>query len=319
MAIIVVGEAVVDFLPGPDGSFRPLPGGSPLNVAVGLARLGAPAAYLWALSSDLFGDLFRRHLEASGVDLSLAVTVDRPSTLAFVVMRDGQPAYAFFDEGSAGRLFDPAAVALPGDTVLVHAGSYVVACEPVGGAIERCLAAAKARGIAVSLDVNIRKTLVADPDAYRARLARLFRLATIVKLSEEDIAWLTPGTSADEFAAARLADGAALAVVTLGAAGALLAAGLHRLRLEAPKIAFVDAVGAGDAFMSALLCGLFRRGLVGLTEVASEADLLAVLEEAVAAGAIACSRAGADPPSRAELDAFVERWRMGGPGASLPA
>jgi fructokinase len=319
MAMVVIGEAVVDFLPDPErpGSFRPLPGGSPLNVATGLARLGAPAAYLWALSSDLFGDLFRRHLGEAGVDLSLTATADRPSTLAFVAMREGQPAYAFFDEGSAGRMFDPAAVSLPEETALVHAGSYVLACEPVGASIERCLRAARGRGISVSLDVNVRKSLVADPEAYRARLKRLFRLANIVKASEEDIFWLAPGTAPEEFAAQRLADGAELAVVTLGGEGALLAAGHHRLRVAAPAIAFVDAVGAGDAFMAALLGGLFRRGLLGLTEVAAETDLLAVLDEAVAAGGIACSRAGADPPTRAELDAFVESWRAGGPGDSL--
>jgi fructokinase len=208
-------------------------------------------------------------------------------------------------------------VALPEETALVHAGSYVVACEPVGGSIERCLQAARGRGISVSLDVNVRKSLVADPVAYRARLKRLFRLATIVKASEEDILWLAPGTAPEDFAAERLADGAELAVVTLGGEGALLAAGGHRLRIAAPPIAFVDAVGAGDAFMSALLGGLFRRGLLGLTEVAAEADLLAALEEAVAAGAIACSRAGADPPTRAELIGFLDGWRAARPGDSL--
>ncbi|WP_208948156.1 carbohydrate kinase family protein [Segnochrobactrum spirostomi] len=305
--ILVSGETVIDLFSetAPDGAtvFRPVEGGSPFNMAIGCARLGAPTAFLWALSTDIFGKRFRAALEKSGLVLDWALETSRNSTLSFVDLSSGSPAYTFLDEGSAGRLFDPAeAPPIDDRATLLHVGSYVLGTEPVGARLEALVAREASRRL-ISLDINVRPSLVTDAETYKARLSHIVSLASIVKASDEDLAWLMPGRSPLEVAEGWIAGGAALAIVTLGAKGSLIVCreAVAERPTKATKI--VDTVGAGDAFMAGILSGLERRGF--LTRAAldglSLSDITSLADEASTIAAIVCSRRGPDMPWKNEV------------------
>jgi fructokinase len=295
--ILAAGEALVDMLPAllADGTagFRAVPGGAALNLARAVAGLGTAAALFCPLSTDPWGGMLRA--AAAGVDLALCPEVDRPTTLAVVTLRDGQPAFAFHDEGSAMRGLTAADLpALPEAVRAVVVGGVSLVPDPCGAAFA-ALAAREAGCVsgrrAVVLDANIRPACIRDADAHRARLRRIMAGAALVKLSDEDAAWLYGPGSPEGWAAAARADGAGMVAVTLGAGGAVLVAPGATVVQAAPAVTLADTVGAGDAFLAALLDGLLRRG--GATEA-----LAAALAEGVAAGALACTRPGAQAPGR---------------------
>lgn len=303
--ILAAGEALVDFLPatlacGGTG-FRAVPGGAALNLARAVAGLGADmgagAALFCPLSDDAWGGILRD--AAAGVDLSLCPVVARPTTLAFVTLRDGQPGFAFHDEGSAMRGLTVADLPdLPAAVRAVVVGGVSLAADPCGAAFA-ALAAREAGRRAVVLDANIRPACIADPAAHRGRLRRMMAGAALVKLSDEDAGWLYgPGTPGD-WAAAALADGAGMVAVTLGAGGAMLMTLGAAVARAAPAVTVADTVGAGDAFLAALLDGLLRRGGI------APAAMAAALAEGVAAGALACTRPGAQAPGRAAVLALA--------------
>jgi fructokinase len=308
--VAVAGEALVDFVPaGRPGLFEAAPGGSPANVAVGLARLQIPVRLLARIADDLLGHRIRAHLASNGVDLSYAVRAAEPTSLAIVAVGpDGVVEYDFRVQGTADWQWrdHELAGALDGEVVALHAGSLALTMTPGADALQRLLAGAR-DAMTVSYDPNCRPRLMGSPDAVRGRIEALVALADVVKASADDLAWLLPGWAPEQVAEAWLAKGPSLVVITLGPAGLLAAtrqAGV--LRRPGRAVEVVDTVGAGDACMAALLAGLHRRHLLGADRRAElrtvDAVTLAELaDEAILAAAITCTRPGADPPTADDL------------------
>ncbi|MFI2710623.1 carbohydrate kinase [Micromonospora sp. NPDC018662] len=306
--LTVLGEAVVDLAPaGGDDRFTAHPGGSPLNVAVGLARLGRPTAMLARFSGTAFGRRLRAHAETNGVDLTHAVTDDRPATLAVVSPgATGATGYDFHLDGAADWQWSAAELAtLPAGTTVLHTGSLAVLLPPGADRIADLLARTHAEGrVLISLDPNVRPAMLTDPDAARDRLLALARYAHLVKASDEDLGWLFPGADVEEAAVALGRLGVALVVVTRGAAGAYARTGGGLdVTCPAERVAVVDTVGAGDAFTAGLLDALVEAGAATPDAVRGwdEARLRAALGHATRVAALTCTRPGADPPRRAEL------------------
>ena len=317
---VVCGEALWDLfaVEGDPLRFEARPGGSPFNVAVGLARLGQMAALLTGLSTDPLGQRLARRLRAEGVATALLLHRSRPTTLSLVDLGpDGAPSYAFHGENAADRAVTPADLPPLGPDVWgVHAGSYSLAVEPVGTALLHLFARESRRRL-LTLDPNVRLAVQPDAALWRGRVDAFCRLADVVKLSDEDLRLLRPGSDcggdAASVASEWLRAGAGLVIVTRGAAGAEAFSATGRVPVPGDRApgrphaaalaADADTVGAGDAFQAALIVWLAehdvrdRRALDALGRGAV-ADLLAF---ANAAGAMACTRRGADLPRRADL------------------
>ena len=304
---LVCGEALFDFFleseAGPAAAtYAARAGGSPFNVAIGLARLGQPAGLLTGMSSDLLGERLARVLADEGVSTAYAIPTDRPTTLSLVGLdTHGVPAYQFYDNGSADTGVTTADLPALGPEVTgLHFGSYSLAATPVADAMAALAAANRDRFI--SVDPNVRPTVEGDMDVWRARLAALFPLADVVKISAEDHELLWPGRSSEAVAADILGQGARLVVVTQGGEAALgwTASGLFALA-QPPRVTVVDTVGAGDTFQAALLARLLRGDPMAALAGLDAAGLAAILGYAARAAAITCSRRGADLPRAAEL------------------
>jgi fructokinase len=308
--VVVAGEALVDLVPaGRDGLFEAAPGGSPANVAVGLARLGVPARLAARLADDLMGRRLREHLSSNGVDLSKAPRASEPTSLAIVALgTDGVPEYDFRVEGTADWQWSDQEVEglLDGPVVALHSGSLALTMEPGADVLGRLVERA-GRTVTVSYDPNLRPLLMGSPDSVRERVEWLVSLSDVVKVSSEDLGWLLPGVALESVAERWLASGPEVVVVTLGPDGVLaVAEGTGIVRRPGRRVKVVDTVGAGDSFTSALLAGLHRRGLLGLDRrealrAIDTATLGAVLDEAVLASALTCTRPGADPPTAERL------------------
>ncbi|WP_020130865.1 carbohydrate kinase family protein [Streptomyces sp. 303MFCol5.2] len=306
--ITVLGECVADAFAEPANApnelaLRVLPGGGPANTAVSLARLGTPVPFLARLSGDVFGRLFRAHLEASGVDLSYAVAASEPSTLAVAELdASGQAAFSFHAQDTADWQWTTGELARVdlSETACVHTGSLALVREPGGAVVEEFLAAAAPRAT-ISIDPNVRPLLV-HPDAYRARLAHWCALADILRLSEDDLELLLPGTPPEQACDIWHAAGVRLVVITLGADGVLASLDGARLRVPAVATRVVDTVGAGDSFTAGLLHDLGRRGLLGgrLTDLGLD-DVAEACRFATRVAALTCSVAGPNPPWQSEL------------------
>ena len=300
--ILCCGEALIDMLPVGD-AFRPHPGGAVFNTAVALGRVGARAGFFSQVSTDMFGEQLMAALDSSNVDASLCPRSGQPTTLAFVKLTNGQAEYLFYDEASAGRTLAPADLpALTGTVAALHFGAISLIPEPCGSAFEAlCLREADAR--VISLDPNIRAGFIPDEAAHRARIRRMMAAADIVKVSDEDMAWIMDA-SAPEFAAACLRDGASLVVVTRGADGATGYTRAGEVAVAAERVTVADTVGAGDTFDAGLLHALDRSGrltkeaLRDLT--AREVETALAFAARAAAGTV--SRPGADPPWAHELE-----------------
>jgi fructokinase len=309
VAVAVAGEVITDLVPtGSDGDFHAAPGGSPANVAVGLARLGVPVRMLARLSGDVLGRRLRAHLVANGVDLDHAVAAAEPSSLAIVALEaDGSAAYDFRLDGTADWQWTDVELTDSLDGVeALHVGSLALTTPP-GGAVLRRLAARARMSSTVSFDPNVRDLLMGPALEVLAVVHEVLAVADVVKASAEDVGWLEPGRDLADVARSWQQHGPSLVVVTRGGDGAF-AVGPSGTPVERPgrAVAVVDTVGAGDSFMSAMLAGLARRDLLGAgrrTALAALADddIAALLDEAVEASAVTCSRPGADPPRLAEL------------------
>lgn len=315
--IAVLGEALIDLVEtGDDEPRLARPGGSPYNVAIGLARLGRPAAFVGRISHDPLGTVLRRHAERSGVDLTLSVDAHETTTVALVELSDGIARYRFGVDGTADfRWTDAELASVPENLATLHFGSLASWTPPGDAAVLRRVAALRAHTL-ISYDPNVRPHLQPDAVAARAQIERAIALAHLVKTSEEDVEYLYPGERIEDVAARWLALGAAVVVVTRGGDGASAhtrtGTGLTR---PVPPIEVADTVGAGDAFTSGLLDALAGRGLL-TADALADPDRQALadsLDDATLVAAITCSRAGANPPRRAELDAFRR------PAPSTPA
>jgi fructokinase len=312
--VAVAGEALIDFLPvGDQGLFEAVPGGSPANVAVGLARLGVPARMLARIADDSLGQRIRAHLAGNRVDLSFAVHAPEPSSLAIVTMGpDGLADYDFRVQGTADWQWRDAelAGALDEGVLALHAGSLALTMPPGAAVLRRLLARARASAT-ISYDPNCRPLLMGSPEQVRDQVDDLIAFADVVKASADDLAWLLPGRTAEEVAGEWLAKGPAIVAITLGAGGVVAAAARTGIiRRAARQVRVADTVGAGDAFTSGLLAGLLDRDLLGarrrgdLRAISQEA-LTRVLDESVLAATITCTRSGAQPPTTEELHAWL--------------
>ena len=307
--IVVCGEALVDLTPARVGGkdvYVPHAGGSPLNVAVTLARLEAPASFLGRLSRDFFGQLLRRHLTANAVDLRYLREGPELSTLAFVHLVPGnEPAYLFYTENSADRrlLLEDLPPSFPSDVQALHFGSLSLALEPGASTFELCMRRERGARL-ISLDPNVRPGVIADRGSYLTRLEGWIRLADIVKVSSADLAWLHPGERPELVARGWLQLGPALVVVTLGVEGCVGLMDAGSVRLPGMPVEVVDTIGAGDAFMGGLLASLHHRGWLarGSLERLTAAEMSEVLAYANRTSALTCARAGAEPPYRREVD-----------------
>ncbi|GAA1262537.1 carbohydrate kinase [Saccharothrix xinjiangensis] len=306
--IVVAGEALVDLVPTPGGDLSPRLGGGPYNVAVAAGRLEAPVGFLSRVSADLFGDRLVERLHASGVRTDLVRRGPEPTTLAVVGLADdGSARYSFYVEGTADRLVtDPGP--LPDDVRAVSFGTLSLVLEPGASAYERVLRREAGRGALTVLDPNIRAGLIDDPAAYRARYASWLPDVGLLKVSVEDARWLADlpadAPEDDVLEVARGWRGPAAVVLTRGGDGlaALTAAG-DVIRVPPTPVDVVDTIGAGDTVQGALLAWLHHHDALS-TEAVRGLDgerWRAALAFAGAAAAITCSRAGAEPPFRAEL------------------
>ena len=309
--ILVCGEALIDLFAGePDGqalAARAIVGGSQFNVALGLARLGTPVGFLGGISTDRFGRFLADALEREGVDTRFLKLSQQPTPLAVVSTdAEGQPSYGFHSIDCAERDLEPADLPpLDAGIAAVALGSYPIAVEPVGSTL-LTLAERTAGRLVVSLDPNLRPSLIGDLDLWRQRFERFARTATIIKLSREDLA-IAFDAEPDAWAAEQLAGGARLVVVTDGAAGATAYHRQHRLHRPGRAVPVVDTVGAGDTFHAALLARLAQKNLLSGPALAGlDLEALAdLIDYAIGAAALTCMRRGADLPRRAEVEALL--------------
>ena len=307
--ILCTGEALIDMLPretaAGEAAFAPHAGGAVFNTAIALGRLGAPVGFFSGVSTDLFGRLLEEVLQASRVDCSLLARSDRPTTLAFVTLRNGQASYAFYDEGTAGRMLGRADLpSLPSRITTLFFGGISLVSEPCGSAYE-ALMLREAPARVTMIDPNIRPGFIRDEAAYRARIGRMMAVADIVKLSDEDLRWLSGGDGIEAGARTVLEGGARLVLVTEGAAGAHGFTKDGSVFVPARKVEVADTVGAGDTFNAGVLASLDRAGRLSKAALSrlTEADVGAALDLGVRAAAVTVSRPGANPPWAAEIAA----------------
>jgi fructokinase len=303
--ILVSGEALIDLIPDAavDGRYDAARGGSPYNVAIGLARLGAPVSFISRLSADANGEALAAALVADGVDLSLIARDPRPSMLAFIMRGTAKTGsrYSFYLDATA---FDgpwPFPPHWPAEARHLHVGS-IAALDPRHGE-EVVAALAKGQAHATtSFDPNVRPLVTPDRDNVVALVERQVAQSTLVKASEEDLAWLYPGRPIEETLSQWAKLGPRFCVATLGESGAIAYLGEERLSVSAPKVTVVDTVGAGDSFTSALLAAMDRDGALGAGGGPPRRErLTSWLAFAAAASALTCSRKGSDPPTRREM------------------
>jgi fructokinase len=307
----VVGEGLIDLAaPAADGSCIARPGGSPLNVAIGLSRLGQLTAFVGRVSEDPIGTVLLLHLERSGVDLRHVVRASDPSTIALVELSGGQARYQFSLRG-ADFQWSPAELEfLPGNARAVHFGSLASWLPPGAAAIAGSISRLRRDGsVLISYDPNVWPALLPDVAAARQQIEQSVAVAHIVKASAEDVHWLYERATAAAVATRWLDLGAEVVVVTNGPGGATAwTRGQPPVSSPAYPAPVVDTVGAGDAFMSGLLDGLARRGLLAPDRLAALGDattLAGLLADAGLIAGITCSRPGADPPRRAEADTLA--------------
>jgi fructokinase len=307
--ILSCGDALIDFVPvtAADGRDAACPavGGSCLNIAVGIARLGVASGFVGGVSTDLFGSMIADHAIASGVDLRYATRSAHQTTLAFVRIVAGESQYAFYDAETASANWRYQRGSISFDAIeAIHIGSTTLV--PERGAAEAVALIGDARqSTTISFDPNCRPTLIRDENAYRAQMDAFADKADIVRMSDVDFTYLYGGDDPAERARSMLARGASLVVVTRGTQGAQA---WHRkvgaIEVGAPAVKVVDTIGAGDSFQAALLFALARLKRIERSSLqAIEAsELRKALSFACQCAALTCTRAGADPPYYSEVE-----------------
>jgi fructokinase len=300
---LVIGESLIDVVQRPEGAPQEHVGGSPANVAVGLARLGQEITFATLVGDDERGARIVRHFGKEGVLLTEGSVGRRPTSVATSTLDStGAAAYSFDLTWELTKCQPPEGV------THVHTGSIAATLEPGASAVLTTLQNARP-GATISYDPNARPSLMGDPHEVRAKIELLIGLSDVVKASDEDIAWLYDAASLSDVLRLWGQLGPALMVVTRGDKGAVIGLSLtgELTSVDAPTVEVVDTVGAGDSFMAGLLCGLLDAGLLGgiaareRLRSASLADVRPAVDRALACSAITVSRAGANPPHLAEL------------------
>jgi len=320
--IICCGEALIDMVrvrvPGSGEGFLPLPGGSPYNTAIAIGRLGAEVMFLGKYSKDFFGDMLLKRLKENHVHDDLIIRSEQNSTLAFVNLEEGkEPEYIFYTEGTADRSLsiEELPEKIPVEARCICFGSFSMIIEPVASTIETLILRENARKDAetekpvISFDPNVRPFLIKDKEAFIRRTEKLIAASTIVKISTADLGYIYPGMDTEKTIERILTMGPRLVIATLGPDGALALLRRHDgriIRVSAPAVdvPLADTIGAGDTFHGAFLSWLEIKGMMSRSALAnmSDTELYEALFFANKAAAIVCSRRGAEPPTRKEVE-----------------
>ena len=328
--IVCCGEALIDMVrvqvPGSGSGFLPLPGGSPCNTAVAIGRMGVEVKFLGRFSTDFFGDILVKRLRDNHVGDDLIIRSDQNSTLAFVkLQKSKEPQYVFYTEGTADRSLrvEDLPLKLPAGTRCILFGSIAMTMEPLASTVEALVLREGTRKNAdhseaksptegapvISFDPNIRPFMIKDREAFIARVEKWIAASTITKISSEDFKFIYPKEDSEKALRKILAMGPRLAICTMGPKGAL--ALLRRndgsiTKVSAPVVDLpvVDTIGAGDTFHGAFLSWLEIKKMMSRFALAnlSETDLFEALFFANKAASIVCSRRGAEPPTRKEVE-----------------
>ncbi|MFM2067075.1 MAG: hypothetical protein RLZZ584_1984 [Pseudomonadota bacterium] len=309
--ILVCGESLLDvFGNGRTAAGLALDavvGGSPLNVAAGVARLGLGSVFFGGISGDFLGARIEQAIVAEGIDTSALVRCDAPTTLSLVgVDVNGQPSYRFYGTGGADRQLRPEHIArVPAGLAALHFGSYACVVEPIASTIRTLVEQRRGESV-ISYDPNVRANVEPDLDAWRAQIAWMASRAHLLKLSDEDLERLYPGADMDALAAGWLAAGVQLVMLTRGGQGASAWIRAGRIDVGAPTVQVQDTVGAGDTFQAASLVALSELGRLSPAGMAALTldEVRRLAGFAAAAAAITCTRRGPDLPRRAELAAL---------------
>jgi fructokinase len=305
--ILVGGEALFDLVYDGDEDLHGHPGGAAFTTARTIGRLGQPVAYLGRLSTDRFGVRLERMLVADGVRLEAVVHTDDPTTLAMAELDEtGSALYRFYERATSAPGLTPEAAlaALPGAVGILHVGTLGLTLEPMATALEAVVQELSGHAL-VMVDPNIRPWVIADADTYRRRLGRVLGRTDVVKVSEEDLAWLEPERGAADAARILLQGGPRVVLLTRGGDGVQVVTGAGDVQVPAPVVEVVDTIGAGDAFGGGFLAWWRARGL-GREQLDDQSAVV----EAAAFGALVAARtvarAGASPPYLREVAAAIE-------------
>jgi fructokinase len=302
--ILVGGEALFDVVAGDGDALEAHPGGGPFNAARTIARLEQPVAYLGRLSTDRFGDRLERILLDDGVSLESVIRTEDPTTLALAELGAGGSVsrYRFYTQGTsaAGLTSEAALVALPERVATLFVGTLGLVLEPMASALEAVVDRMAGSDTMVVVDPNCRPQVIDDPAAYRRRLRWILARTHLVKVSEEDVAFLDPDRDPVDATRALLADGPAVGLLTRGGDGAVVITSDAEVMVRAPRVTVVDTIGAGDAFAGGFLSWWREHGL-GADALGELDTVLEATKFACLVAARTCERAGASPPYRSEL------------------
>jgi fructokinase len=303
MTIVVGGEALIDLVPHEAGELRAHAGGGPYNTARTLGRLEQDVHYLGCISDDGFGGQLRAKLIEDGVKLDTVVETPLPTTLALAELDPrGAATYRFYSEGTSAPALEPEAAlaALPATVDFLHVGTLALVMEPTALALQAVVEAVADRAL-IMVDPNCRPTFIPDRGTYRRSLAATLRFAHVVKVSNDDLDYLEPGVDPIRAARNLLEDGPRVALVTLGADGALIVTATGETTVPAPRIQVVDTIGAGDAFGGGFLAYWQSKGL-DRAALEDHDTVRAATTFACVVAARTCERPGANPPRWSDLD-----------------
>lgn len=309
-AFLICGEALFDifeqgtYSDPKQADYQARIGGSPYNVAMGLARMGQHVAFFSGISSDFFGLRLRQAIAQENIADWALVTKDNPTTLSFVALDEaGSPEYAFFNRQAADiSLIQTDIPPLQDANKIIHAGSYSLVVPPTSATILALME--QNRGKFISIDPNIRPTVEPDMGVWRNHLYKLLPYANLIKVSAEDLTFLDPSTSILDTAHHWLQQGPELIIITDGGDRVTALNAQTRVTFKPEPVKIVDSVGAGDTFMAATLYHLYNHGFVDKSlKALSEQDLIALMAFASKAAGVTCSRRGADLPTLTEINA----------------
>jgi fructokinase len=295
--ILVGGEALYDLVYEGDEDLHGHPGGAAFNTARTIGRLGQPVAYLGRLSTDRFGTRLERLLAADGVRLDAVVLTDEPTTLALAELDEtGSARYRFYERATSAPGLTPEAAlaALPPAVGILHVGTLGLTLEPMASALEAVVEKLGGHAL-VMVDPNVRPSIIADADAYRRRLRRVVARSDVVKVSEEDLAWLEPQRSAADAARMLLQAGPTVVLLTRGAEGVQVVTGAGDVPVPAHRVDVVDTIGAGDAFGGGFLAW-WRAQRLGREQLDDQAAIVEAATFGALVAAHTVGRAGASPP-----------------------
>ncbi len=306
--IATMGESLIDFLPvdtnSPFPPYQGVTGGCPFNCARAAARLGAEVLFIGKVSSDFFGTRIRDQLKADAVNTHFVIPSQRNTSLAFVSKDSrGNAVYSFYSDNTADRSLEYTEIPpLPDAVNGLMLGSISLIFEPEASSIVR-YAEEYGRQKVISFDPNIRAGLIDDRQRYLKRIKRILNVASLVKISNEDLEWIFETRDYDRAAEEMLQGGVTMVLLTRGAEGSTAYTKQHRVSIPAEKVAVVDTVGAGDSFHGAVLALLDKNGLLKKEKLASlnEIQLATLLRFGSQVAGIVCGRTGAAPPWADEI------------------